>query len=54
MHYLYKLTEIKEPEISAAGSARVCFRVGIVYCEIKAFFDRKLMMFTNAKFGVRQ
>ena len=32
------LTEIKEPEISADGSARVCFRVGIVYCEIKAFF----------------
>ncbi|MBP9836328.1 MAG: hypothetical protein KBC78_00645 [Candidatus Pacebacteria bacterium] len=49
-----QLTEVQEPEISANGMTRLLFRVGIVYCEIKAFFDKTLMMFTNTKFGIIQ
>lgn len=48
------ITEIKEPEITPDGMTRLLFRIGIVYCEIKAFFDRKLMMLTNTKFGIIQ
>ena len=34
------ITEIKEPEITPDGMTRLLFRIGIVYCEIKAFLTQ--------------
>ncbi len=45
------ITELDKPKF-AGDNVTLLFRVGIVYCEIKALFDREKLLLKNTKFGV--
>lgn len=49
---LANITEIENPEL-VEDNMTILFRAEIVYCEIKARFDKKEMLLNDTLFGVR-
>ncbi len=49
---LASITEIDNPEL-VENNVTLFFRVGIIYCEIKAYFNKKELSFNDTHFGVR-
>ncbi len=48
---LASITELKDPKLEG-NKVTLFFRIGIVFCEIKAYFDKEELLFSNTKFGV--